>query len=367
MAIRPARPTAFGPTAVVIFVLMLVLAACSGGTGESAATTTSPSPDADADATSPASAPASAEESQTAEVLPIRVGWQPDPNAPLYVAREQGLFEKHGLDPEFVTFQAAPPMFAALQSEDVDVADMGAVPYTIALSQGIELEFLMIAVDVSDTNAVVAREGVEAFSELAGQRVATTRGSSPYLLLLTLLEQEGMSIDDIQFIDMQVSNMVPAWEARDVDAIMAWAPWIYRMEGGHIVTTMADVGLYAPQLWAARSLWADENAEAAERFVAVITEALEIVNDDPEAAQEAMMVHLEIDEELAATLYEANLYPTASEQLDEESPTTMATDDGLSQALQTIADLLYENGFIEQQPDVAATRNATFLENAASE
>lgn len=351
-AVRLSQATPLG------LVLVLLLAACSGT--PSASTTATPT------ATSDSTVKPSAEpEATPVEPLPITVGWQPDPNAALYLAREQRLFEKHGLTPEFVTFQAAPAMFAALSSASIDVADMGAVPYSVALSQGIDLSYLMVAVDVSDTNALVTREGVDDFAGLRGMRVATTKGSSPYLLLLNLLEANEMTLDDIQFIDMQVSNMVPAWENGDVDAILAWSPWIYRMAGGNILTTMADNDLYAPQVWAARGAWANDNAEAARRFVAVISEALEIVNSDPQAAQQAMMTHLEIDATLAETLYEANRYPTAEEQLDPASPTALVSEGGLGDALQRIADLLYENGFIEDLPDISSTQESSFLEDVA--
>lgn len=337
-------------------IIMMVAAACS-----SPATPPSKAPSSSA-----ASQPSTTEAEPTAlEPLAITVGWQPDPNAALYLAREEGLFEKHGLQPEFVTFQAAPAMFSALSSASIDVSDMGAVPYSVALSQGIDLKYLMVAVDVSDTNALVAHEGVENFADLRGKRVATTKGSSPYLLLLELLAANEMTIDDIEFIDMQVSNMVPAWENGDVDAILAWSPWIYRMVDGEIVTTMADNDLYAPQVWAARAAWIEENPEAARRFVAVISEALDLVNSNPEDAQAAMMAHLEIDANLASTLYDANRYPTAPEQLDPGSPTALLPDGGLAAALQAIADLLYENGFIEELPSMASTQDSSFLEDAA--
>jgi len=79
--------------------------------------------------------------------MAIRIGYQPGTAPRFFVARDQQFFQKAGLAPDYVKFISGPPMLAALQSEDVDVAFMTTPPAIFALSQGIDVCVFFIESD----------------------------------------------------------------------------------------------------------------------------------------------------------------------------------------------------------------------------
>lgn len=302
--------------------------------------------------------------SPVAKLLPINIGWQPDPNAALYVAREEGLFQKNGLSPTFTVFESAPPMFSALKADAVDVSDVGAVPYAIGLSQGIGLRALMVNVDVSNTNSLVVRSGVTSFAQLRGATVATTTGSGTYLLLLELLRQAHMTMSDIHYVNMTVGDMIPAWEHGDISAGLAWSPWIYELPGGHVLTSMKAAGIYVPQFWTATTSFVADHPQAALRFVRTMTEALTLIHKNPSLAIKAMAAQLSVSTSLAGKLLRNNSYPLAAEQLSPSYVLSLgpgAKGGGAAAAEQRVADLLFKDGFLKHAISVKSSMDPRFL------
>ena len=66
---------------------------------------------------------------QPSAPLPIKIGYQAVASWLLFGARSLKLYEKAGLAPIFVKFTAGAPMIAAAQSQSIDVAMVGTVPF----------------------------------------------------------------------------------------------------------------------------------------------------------------------------------------------------------------------------------------------
>lgn len=290
--------------------------------------------------------------------IPIRIAWQPDPNAPLYIAREKKMFEAEGLQPEYIKFLAAPAMFAALQSESVDIADMGLAPAIIGRSQGIDLKIVMIALDVSATNVLVANKGqtIGSAKDLKGKRVGAQRGTTPYFGLVRYLEQAGMGIQDVQFIDLNAPNIVPAFRRGEVDAAWVWSPWQNMLvgAGGKPVVSNKDVGAFGPQVWAVRTDWARKNPEALQRFMKVIDKAFQQIGADQDLAAQQLSDTLNVERSVALEILQANDHPDLKTQASASyalSPLAGYSDGsaGLSLAIKQSIQFLHSQGIIKAQ------------------
>src|ERR1700689_2481464 len=71
-------------------------------------------------------------------LLPIRIGYQSTPNWLLLVAKNMNLFEKAGLAPTYEKFTAGITMIPAAQNDEIDLGDVGDVPFLMGLSQGVD-------------------------------------------------------------------------------------------------------------------------------------------------------------------------------------------------------------------------------------
>jgi taurine transport system substrate-binding protein len=286
----------------------------------------------------------------------IRIAWQPDPNVPLYIAREKKMFEAEGLKPEYIKFLAAPPMFAALQSASVDIADMGLAPAIIGKSQGIDIKIIAIALDVSSTNVLVARKGLTVTSpkDLKGKRVGAQRGTTPYFGLVRYLESDGLSLSEVDFIDLTAPNIVPAFRKGELDAAWVWSPWQNMLVsmGGTAVTNNRNVGALAPQVWAVRRQWARDNPQQLQTFLRVLDASFQQIGSNQELAVKQLSATLNIDDLISLQILKANDYPPLKTQASAGYALSVIAgypggQAGLSLAVKQAADFLHAQSILK--------------------
>ena len=298
--------------------------------------------------------------SQAADAIKVRIGWQASMQALLYLAREHKLHEQVGLDAEYIRFNAGPPMFAALRSGDVDIAYMGAPPAAIAIAQGIPVKAFVSEVDASNSESLVVHNdgGIDSLADLKGKKIAIWRGSSAEFALRKAMALAGLTDDDLEILDVDVSTVVPAFEKKDLDGVYIWDPWAYRLQqrNGKQIVTDADVGIRMPALWIGREDWL-ANPEAGKRFVQAMQMAHVLMGKDTEAAAVLTGEVLGVDTEVARDLITRTGYPTVEEQADPDNvlsvhPDTIAKGEGLARVLTDIAEFFKSNGRVDSVPDM---------------
>ena len=307
--------------------------------------------------------------SSTAEkVVPekINIGYIPNQNAPFFVAKSQKIFEEHGLIPNFVKFTTGPPQFAALGSGDIDVTDIGTLPFLIGLSNGLDIQYVMSAFEANTTNAIVGNDSIKSVADLKGKNVALAVGSSSSLMLGKALQNTGLSEADVNIVNTQPGNMVPSFVHGDVDAVVSWWPWSDQvvLQGGHVITTMKEEGGAVPDVWAARAEFAEKRPEVLKRFVAAINDATEKHTADPEKVIPVMATELGIDADLVKKAVSLPIYADAKKQMSSGYNLSMAGNDitkGLAAVMNTDAEFLLLIKKITRVPDVLAAQNNSVL------
>lgn len=200
--------------------LALSLAACGGGT----TTDESPAPATDSPA---ASTETAAPESETPSYEPatVRVAYMPNLGSAssLFTAIHQGYFEEVGLTVEPFQFSAGPAEITAMASGEIDIAQIGHGAHSLCI-QG---EASVFAFDqLSQADAVVANKakGIETAADLAGKTVAVSSGTSSEIILQFVLQEAGLTMDDITTVEMNVEGMTTALLSGQIDAAATWSP-----------------------------------------------------------------------------------------------------------------------------------------------
>ncbi|MBM4263974.1 MAG: ABC transporter substrate-binding protein [Deltaproteobacteria bacterium] len=125
----------------------------------------------------------------------------------LFVARDAGLFKKHGLEPQLIQM-AGPLPVAALAAGEIDYLT-GYTTGIVATGQGAPLKGIMIALR-KPPFYLVAERGVQNFSDLAGKRVGVDRiGSLQHLVVRLMMKNKGADPEKALFTQTgSVSNTV---------------------------------------------------------------------------------------------------------------------------------------------------------------
>ncbi|HAR08625.1 MAG TPA: ABC transporter ATP-binding protein [Cobetia sp.] len=146
--------------------------------------------------------------------------WYTNPgHAPLVLAQELGLFKKHGLDVELIApaDPSVPPKLAA--AERVDIAISYQPQLHLQIDQGLPLVRIGTLV-ATPLNVVVVRadSDIQSIADLKGKRVGYSVGGVEEVLLSTMLQHSGLTLDDITLTNVNFS-LTPSLLTRKVDAV----------------------------------------------------------------------------------------------------------------------------------------------------
>ena len=180
-------------------------------------------------------------------------------NLPMMVIKEQHLLEK-ALEPSGVAVRwhdinSGAKQAQALASGDLDIA--GVINSSSVLMANGEGNALRVIAGVSrptDTFAlVVGKEGVASIAELKGKKVAGPKGTVLHQLLVAALQREGLSIADVEFLQMDIPQAFAALQGGQIDAALLAANTVIKAQenGGKVLTTAE--GLVVPKLVMAAS------------------------------------------------------------------------------------------------------------------
>ena len=138
------------------------------------------------------------------------------------VGTHMGYFAEEGLDVELVPFSAGPPEVAAMVSGDLQFGYIGSGATNLAANGEVEIIFF---INLGDAEVIVVnkKSGYKSLSDLKGKTLATTLGTSAENIVNFALQREGMTMDDINIINMDQSGCVTAMLSGKVDAVCVYS------------------------------------------------------------------------------------------------------------------------------------------------
>ncbi|MDO8382592.1 MAG: ABC transporter substrate-binding protein [Microbacterium sp.] len=253
------------------------------------------------------------------ELTSIKVGVIPFAElAPFYIAIEDGIFDEHGLVVEPTQASGGASLITSLASGELQFIYSNYVSMLQASSRGIPLEIVREN-DRPGAQAiyVLPDSGITTPTDLAGKSIAVNSlGNIMELTSRAALEDAGVDLDTVTFVEIPPPNMTAALEQGQVDAAWLVEPFVTLASGSLGVTVAADVfGGDAADLpiagWATTPQFASENAETVDAFIAALDEASAIAVDDPSRVAEIIPTYTEIPAEVAAKLAPIAFTPTS--------------------------------------------------------
>ncbi len=266
---------------VAMFILLLAILAVSGCTSTS---TTQPKND-------------------TSALKEIRVGVVPLPHyAHMWVAKKKGFIDeelqKVGFKLKWQPFSLGPMVSEAFAAGHLDMGVMGDFPAFIGRSGGTNYRIASIASSAPKALALVVKKDstIANITDLKGKKVATTKGAYGQKLLSLLLEKNGMTINDIQFIHMSMDDLATALLRGDVAAGVMWDPLITRMEEAGEIKIIADgTGIYeAYAVLMANGDMIDKNPEAVDAVLRAFQRGNEYLKQNPDECIKLLMEDIKI-------------------------------------------------------------------------
>lgn len=138
-----------------------------------------------------------------------------------FLGQESGAYETEGLDVELVNFDSGAPELEAMAGGSIAAGTMGATPALVANAQGL-LDFKVVSVTDSPSEgyALLADQSIASVEDLAGRRVGCPSGSNYQYFLILALQKFGLSIDDVEYLDLEPLDAVAAFIGGELDAVV---------------------------------------------------------------------------------------------------------------------------------------------------
>jgi sulfonate transport system substrate-binding protein len=280
----------------------------------------------------------------------VRVGFQK--GAPgLLVLKAQGEFEKRletiGVTVTWNEFPAGPPMLEALNAGAIDFGYTGAPPPIFAQAAGADLVYILATKPSPDTQAIIVPKDspIQGPADLAGTKVAVTKGSSANALLVRALQAGGLEWGDAEAVFLLPADAKAAFEGGSVDAWSIWDPYYAAEEAVSDVRTIAtdgSVGSPNRAFYLASRTFATESDEALQILEQALTESEQWSADHPQEV--AQLVSSETGLDVDTLLKAESRRSFGIEPITPEIVT----------AQQELADLFKEIGLIPESIDIAS-------------
>jgi sulfonate transport system substrate-binding protein len=159
----------------------------------------------------------------------FRIGWQK--NGVLALAKKTGALEKRlaakGITITWSEFSSGPPLLEALGAGALDFGPTGDVPPLFAQAAGGNLLYVGTYKGSSSGSAILVRKDspIQTLEDLKGKKLAFKRGSSAHNFTVKALRKAGLTLNDVEAVDLPPPDALPAFKSGSIDAWTIWDPY----------------------------------------------------------------------------------------------------------------------------------------------
>lgn len=282
---------------------------------------------------------------------------------PIMVAIEKGYFTQEGIKTELKPIVSSSDRLAALTAGSVAFSNLGRIAAIAEMARGNHSFYFFANIDDSPGNeGCWARPGITSFKQLRGKKIAAN--TSAEITLDGLLESDGMTEKDIQYVNLPPTEMAGALAKGDVQAACVWQPLLANVEkavpGGKLLGTDMDTPNYkkfgtmsAPDVMVISSKLVNQHPELARKIVVAVFKGVAFSNAHPN--QTAKLVAHFFRKTPAQVLAAMKHFKYFGETGWQQHMKLHAGQ------MQYLAKWLYDHGKIPTLPDTAKWENTSFI------
>lgn len=221
-----------------------------------------------------------------------------------------------------------------LNAEVIDIGSTAGVASFVARANGAAIKTIGVF-SQPEWAAIVVPAGstITSVDQLAGKKIAATKGTDPYFFLLQALNEAGLSESDVEIINLQHSDGQAALARGDVDAWAGLDPIMATTEvkdGAQLIYRNIDFNSYG--VLNAREAFLTEQPEVVDQVLSCYEQAREWIIANPADAAALLAQEASLDPKIASkvlterTVVDVSLVPGDAQRkvLETVLPTLVA-------------------------------------------
>ncbi|WP_339383511.1 aliphatic sulfonate ABC transporter substrate-binding protein [Oculatella sp. LEGE 06141] len=303
--------------------------------------------------------------SDSSSLTPAAMGVNPwIGQAPLHIAQEKGFFREAGLDLEVRTFGANLEMIPAFSAGQLQgCTAMPSSEAVLMAAKGTDYRVIGVMDLSSGGDAILARNSIGDIQAFKGKQVAVQEGGLGHFFLLQVLQEAGLSGDDIKIVNISPDAAAAAYQAGNVEIAYTYSPFLEKANDaqpdGRIIydtskmpSAIIDLNIVSPE-------FAQNHADAVQAFLKGIFKAQEFLETNPDEAYAIVAKPLGIQPEEVGEQLKGVRLPDL--QTHSEMLTNPQSDLYLLNSLSAMAEFLQAQGQIDTIPDLSGFIDPQFL------
>lgn len=218
-------------------------------------------------------------------------------SAPLFIAQEKGFFEKYGIAPELILNEDESQTAAMMVSGATQMESLVVDKVVSDCASGAEEMIGFIFDESSGGDGIIASADIQSVEDLAGKKVGIDKSSTEYFFLYTVLTDHGMSMDDLELVDIDSSSAGAAFITGELDAAVTWEPWLTnasQRDGGHLLVSSAEYPRTIMDSLVVSTSFAEEHPEVIPALLNAWSDAIDYYMENPEESIQIMADGLDL-------------------------------------------------------------------------
>lgn len=337
-----------GVTLLLLTAMLSVLAACGNNGGANQA----------GSANGNNTAGAGGNETASTAPVPVKTAYAPFIGGiGVYALVDKEFDLANGVDVEIGAFGSTSPLMS-IMTGDVDIAFTTLQSYLVSINalmeEGSDIATLpkIVYLHNSSTGAdgIVSDSSIQTVADLKGKTVSAQYGEVTHYMLAKALDTVGLTIDDVNLVDMGPGKGGAAFVAGSVDAATTFEPYLSQgvtSRKGNIIISTADLENTILDVIVVSAKTAEEKPAWLQNTLKAVEDATQYVNSDLAAAAELTADDLQVS---AAEIKE--MFPTVHLYTLADNHEGMDEGGWLYGTMEDVVEFYHSIGIIEEPFDV---------------
>lgn len=226
------------------------------------------------------------------------------------LARDEGFFQKNGLDVDLTIATQAPSLLPAVVGGSLQVGVSTGIQVAIANEAGLDVVFvsgagMLTKNDVNTGLLVRADSDLKTQADFVGKKVMVPGiNGTYYMLFLRWLKQGNIDPTKVQIVEGGFAQMPDLLRTKQVDAVVNGEPFLSRMiESGafrNIDYFKPERDSYVTSFFIAKRSWVDGHRKELDAIRASLRDAIAFSKTNPDAVRAAVAKDLKLPPEVTA-------------------------------------------------------------------
>lgn len=266
-------------------------------------------------------------------------------NVPSIVQKNKNIieeeFKNNGKDitVKYAEITSGADQTQALASGDVDILyALGGTSAVLAAANGADIKVLDIYGRSPEAYTIYSKDAnIKTPEDLKGKTVAGPVGTTLHQLLVSYLEKAGMTIEDVNYVNMSIPDAKAALDAGSIDAALVAGANAYKSkEQGYNLITDGKGLTDGVNVVAVREDFYNEHKEEIELFIKAQYKVLDFINENH-------------DETMDMVAKDLGLEKSAVEEMFKQYDFNIEITEADRTALQNVADFMYKTKMIDKE------------------